>query len=129
VLLGNILKSTTHDSDILYVFKAYCRQDTGNLLNDNNYLRWSGYPCTFRVLARSKKKSAFTWIWEIYFSLKPGISLWVWGHAVTPSRFLKFLCLWNGISRILGVILSKCSYKHVFNYFLADPNWEIATSR
>jgi hypothetical protein len=39
------------------------------------------------------------------------------------------LCLWNGISRILGVILSKCSYKHVFNYFLADPNWEIATSR
>jgi hypothetical protein len=89
-----------------------------------------------RVLARSKKKSAFTWNWEIYFSLKPGISLWVWGHAVAPSRFLKFLCLWNGISRILGVILSKCSYKHVFNgvltilnfynYFLADPNWEIA---
>jgi hypothetical protein len=92
-----------------------------------------------RVLARSKKKSAFTWNWEIYFSLKPGISLWVLGHAVAPSRFLKFLCLWNGISHILGVILSKCSYKHVFNgvlktlnfynYFLADPNWEIATSR
>ena len=48
-----------------------------------------------RVLARSKKKSVFTWNWEIYFSLKPAISLWVWGHAVAPSRFLKFLCLWN----------------------------------
>jgi hypothetical protein len=68
-----------------------------------------------RVLARSKKKSVFTWYWEIYFSLKLGISLWVWGHAVAPSRFLKFLCLWNGISHILGVILSKCSCKHVFN--------------
>ena len=60
-------------------------------------------------------------------------SLWVWGHAVTPSRFLKFLCLWNSISRILGVILSNYVVINMFlnngvlttlnfyNYFLADP--------
>jgi hypothetical protein len=58
------------------------------------------------------------------------------GACGCPRSILKiFVSLKYGISRILGVILSKCSYKHVFNgvlttlnfYFLADPNWEIAT--
>ena len=75
----------------------------------------------------------------MYFSLKPGISLCVWGHAVALSIFKFFVSLKWHFPHFGSNFEQMYSYKHVFNgvlttlnfynYFLADPNWEIETSR